>query len=165
MKTIHLIRHAKSSWEDSNLTDVNRPLAQRGINDCKIMASHLIEAGWNHRNIYCSQAQRAQLTIQGVADALPKLSIDWQIDSALYTFSSVVLIDWFKALDDDINQVTIVGHNPALTDLINQISGAELANLPTCGYLQLQSKIHAWQDINTAKFHSVQFLKPKMFKF
>lgn len=164
MKTIHLIRHAKSSWQDSSLSDVNRPLAQRGINDCKIMGQHIIKAGWNHRNIYCSQAQRAQLTIAGIAKRLPLFNIEWQVSSKLYTFSAGVLIDWLSELSDELDEVTLVGHNPAFTDLINQLSDADLSNLPTCSYAQLQSELHLWSQIEDAEFNLSQFLKPKMFK-
>jgi len=172
MKTIHLIRHAKSSWEDSGLSDINRPLAQRGINDCKIMGEHLIGAGWNHQNIYCSQAQRAQLTIAGIAEAcaqldwvsLPQMNIEWQVAPKLYTFSADVLIDWLSEYSDEFDEVTLVGHNPALTDLINQLSDTNLSNLPTCSYAQLTAEIHQWQETEATKFHMVHFLKPKMFK-
>lgn len=164
MKTIHLIRHAKSSWGNSRLSDEDRPLASRGINDCKIMASHLIEAGWNYQNIFCSHAQRARMTVQGISDALPDISLDWQVDPDLYTFSSEVLFDWFEALDGDIDEVTVVGHNPALTDLINQISDSQLSNLPTCAYIQLKSTTGDWRELVQSEFKTVLYLKPKMFK-
>ncbi len=164
MKTIHLIRHAKSSWDNARLSDVNRPLAQRGIDDCKIMAQQLIEAGWNHRNIYSSEAQRAQLTIAGIAKSLPQMIIEWQIDPKLYTFSADVLIDWLSEYSDEFDAVTLVGHNPAFTDLINQMTTANLSNLPTCAYAQLHSDVNLWQDIEASDFQMTRFLKPKMFK-
>ena len=164
MKTIHLIRHAKSSWDDARLSDIHRPLAPRGTKDCKIMASPIMAAEWNHRNIYCSQAQRAQRTIAGIAKALPQMKIEWQIDPELYTFSASVLVNWLSVLSDEINEVTLVGHNPAFTDLINQLSNAHLDNLPTCGYAQLQADISLWQDLETVEFDLRQLLKPKMFK-
>lgn len=164
MKSIHLIRHAKSSWQDTRLSDVQRPLAERGIKDCQIMGQQLLQAGWNHRQIYCSQAQRAQQTITGIAEALPQLKIDWQIAPELYTFSARVLLDWLRDFSDEFNQVTLVGHNPAMTDLINQLSEAGLANLPTCAYAQLQSNSHSWSEIEAVEFNLCQLLKPKMFK-
>lgn len=164
MKTLHLIRHAKSSWENSQLSDVSRPLAQRGINDCKIMAGPLIKVGWNHRSIFCSQAQRAQLTLGGLANALPHLKIEWHIDPDLYTFSAGVLIDWLSQLSDEYNEITIVGHNPALTELINRLSGSQLNNLPTCGYAQLTAGINSWSQTAHNLFKLEHLIKPKMFK-
>ena len=164
MKTLHLIRHAKSSWDDSGLSDIERPLAKRGINDCKIMASPLIKMGWNHRNIYCSQAQRAQLTIACLANALPQLRIEWHIDPELYTFSAGVLIDWLSDLSDEFSEITIVGHNPALTELVNRLSGSQLDNLPTCGYAQLLAEIDSWSQTTHNIFKLKQLIKPKMFK-
>jgi Phosphohistidine phosphatase SixA len=164
MKTIHLIRHAKSSWDDSRLSDMQRPLAQRGIKDCKTMAQHLIEAGWNHRNIYCSQAKRAQMTIAGLAKELTRLKIDWHIDPELYTFSAGVLLDWLTELSDECQAITLVGHNPAFTDLINHLSGARLDNLPTCGYAQLSAEINSWIQVKQTEFQLKHLLKPKMFR-
>ena len=164
MKTIHLIRHAKSSWEDFRLSDVQRPLAERGTKDCQIMAQQLLNAGWNHRNIYSSQAQRAQQTIAGIAEALPQLKIDWQIDPRLYTFTASFLVDWLGDFSDEYDAVTLVGHNPAMTDLINQLSDARLDNLPTCAYAQLQSNSHSWSEIEAVEFNLCQLIKPKMFK-
>ena len=164
MKTIHLIRHAKSSWDNPGLSDINRPLADRGINDCEIMGKHLIAAGWNHRQIYCSQARRAQQTISGIADSMPQMRIEWQIDPQLYTFSSGVLVDWLSQCEDEFNALTLVGHNPAFTDLINCLSGAHLPNLPTCSYAQLNSNCAVWAEIENSACKMTQFLRPKMFK-
>lgn len=164
MKTIHLIRHAKSSWEDSRLTDVNRPLASRGLNDCKIMAPKILEAGWQPVNIYCSTAKRAQMTIRGIADAASQRKISWLIDEALYTFSYTNLIQWLKQLDEEMNEVTMIGHNPAFTELTNKLSGYGLDNVSTCGYVQLRSDADLWLDLPTSNTELCCFLKPKMFK-
>ncbi len=164
MKTIHLIRHAKSSWEDTRLSDVNRPLAPRGINDCRLMAPNMIEAGWHPVNVFCSKAQRAQLTIQGIAQALSQLDISWLIDDVLYTFSYGQLIDWIEHLDDDFQEVTLIGHNPALTDLVNETSDTSLDNVPTCAYVQLRSTAEVWAEVFSTQLELLQFIKPKMFK-
>ncbi|MCB1583238.1 MAG: histidine phosphatase family protein [Xanthomonadales bacterium] len=164
MKTVNLIRHAKSSWEDSRLSDVNRPLAPRGIKDCKIMAGHILEAGWNPVNVFCSRAQRAQLTIRGIAKALPYRDINWLIDDALYTFSYGSLINWLEQLDDEISEVTLVGHNPAFTDLVNHLSKARLDNVSTCAYVQMVSSAHVWAELLSSQTEMVHFVKPKMFK-
>ncbi len=164
MKTIHLIRHAKSSWQQPHLRDINRPLAQRGINDCKIMAAHLLAAGWNHHHIFCSQAQRAQLTIQGISQALNNCDIQWQVTADLYTFSSDVLLGWLCQLNNETDDVTLIGHNPGFTDLINQLTSADLDNLPTCAYAQMTANLTDWSNIKNGSFELQTFLKPKMFK-
>jgi phosphohistidine phosphatase len=164
MKTIHLIRHAKSSWEDSRLSDINRPLAPRGIKDCKIMAPKIIEAGWHPVNIFCSQAKRAQMTISGIVEELNQRKINWLIDEALYTFSWTSLIDWLEQLDDDISEVTLIGHNPAFTDLVNKLCDSYLDNVSTCGYVQLSSQAYVWTDLMTSHTEMRCFIKPKMFK-
>jgi len=137
MKKIHLIRHAKSSWTDISLADIERPLNQRGIESCRIMAGEILNAGCNFENIFCSVATRAQSTIETISKHLPHKNITWQLEPNLYTFSCGDLLTWCQELDDSLQEIVIVGHNPAMTDLCNQISDGHIDNLPTCGYLQL----------------------------
>ena len=164
IKTLHLIRHAKSSWEDAGLADIHRPLSQRGERDCRIMAAALYAAGVQFKQVYCSVAKRARLTIQGLADHWPGQSIEWQTTEALYTFSSSAIWPWVNGLDDDFNEVFVVGHNPAFTDFINAAGAEYIENLPTCGYAKLTFPQAVWADVCEYSATSLQFLKPKMFK-
>ncbi len=164
MKTIHLIRHAKSSWQHTHLSDQNRPLSKRGINDCGIMAKALLAAGVQFSQVYCSRAQRAQLTIQGLAENWRGKPIEWQTSDALYTFSSTQLWQIVSALGDELDQVFLVGHNPAFTDFINEASGVELDNLPTCAYARLVFPVNIWHDIRQQQAELADLMRPKMFK-
>ena len=162
MKKIHLIRHAKSSWENEFLADNKRPLNARGINTCRFMASHLRDAGLSFTNIFCSPAVRAQSTIELIGKHLPELTIQWQIDKRLYSFDSNSLVKWCRLLDESISEVTIVGHNPALTDLCNMLSNSDVDNIPTCGYVMLEmDKQCLWQNISANCFELTRFLRPK----
>jgi len=164
MKTIHLIRHAKSSWENTNLSDENRPLSFRGVYDCQLMAPTILEAGWHPVHIFTSKAVRAQLTITGIADALSHKNISWLIDDKLYTFSADSLVDWIEHIDDEINEVTLVGHNPAMTQLINQVSDRHINNFPTCAYAQLHSMAYSWKQVFSTQLQLLHYIKPKMLK-
>ena len=104
------------------------------------------------------------MTIAGLAKGLPQLKIDWQIDADLYTFSAGVLLDWLTELSDEFLEITLVGHNPAFTDLINQLSDADLDNLPTWGYAQLSGEVDSWMQVKKSQFILNQLIKPKMFK-
>lgn len=163
MKKLHLIRHAKSSWSDGALADIDRPLNKRGLKSCKVMAEQIVKAGCNFEHVFCSPAARAQTTIEQLSQGLPEQDITWQTDQALYTFDVWDLRTWCYALDDALSEVVIVGHNSALTDLINSFGDRPLENLPTCGYAQLAFKNNSWQSLSAHSGELVSFLKPKMF--
>ena len=167
MKKLHLIRHAKSSWADTALADIDRPLNKRGLKSCKVMATKIVEAGCGFDHVFCSPAVRARSTIEQLSAALPTTEIDWQIDEALYTFDVWDLRNWCYAIDEALLEVVIVGHNSALTDLINTFGNTPIQNLPTCGYAQLvfghESEDIAWRSLSARSATLASFLKPKMF--
>jgi len=167
MKTIHLIRHAKSSWDFPHLADHERPLNQRGEKDAIIMSNALYESGFKWPKIYCSTAQRARLTIQALEDNWPNVQSkpkDVQIMDDLYTFNSSDIWQFVSELSEGLDSVLLVGHNPAFTDFINEASEACLNNLPTCGFVTLHSKATNWQQNQRGEFQLNTLLKPKMFK-
>lgn len=159
MKTLHLIRHAKSSWDEPRLSDHSRPLSKRGLKDSAIMAKALSEADIYLSNVYCSSATRAQQTIQNLSDHWPGQPVTWQTVDALYEFSVVNVINWLEKAFRENNELSLVGHNPALTDLINHLSDSSLDNFPTCAYAQLE-----FDAIERHGARLNHFLKPKMFK-
>ena len=164
MKTVHLIRHAKSSWNHPELSDVERPLNKRGRNACGIMAPRIVEAGCPLENIFCSVATRAQLTIEGIAAALPDRDIHWNTESYLYTFSSQDLLTFCQGLDNDLDNVVLVGHNPAMTGFTNGMGDHYIDNLPTCGYVQIEFPADSWREISPESGTTKSILTPKMFK-
>lgn len=163
MKKLHFLRHAKSSWDQQSLSDVERPLNKRGIMATKIMAGALADAGCEFNNVFTSPAVRAYTTIENIASHLPRQNIQWQIDDELYTFNAGALFDWCHALSDDLDDVMVVGHNPAITELTNRLTGSNIIDAPTCSYIQMEFDGH-WKDLgkNTAK--RIKFLTPKMVK-
>lgn len=164
MKTIQLIRHAKSSWENTSLSDHNRPLSERGLRDTGLMSSALYDGGIGFQHIYSSSAIRAQMTVENIASQWQGQPMSWQTSKALYTFSSETIWHWLNQLDDDISHLTLVGHNPALTDFINESGAMSLENLPTCGFLSVSCDTPIWANIQKADCQLMQFFKPKMFK-
>ena len=162
VKTLHLIRHAKSSWAHHGLGDVERPLNERGIKSCARMARPILGAGCAFGHVFCSVATRAQGTIEGIAASLPERDIRWQVDEELYTFSSRALLDWVHELDETLDDVVIVGHNPGLTDFCNAMGDTYIANMPTCAYAQLRFTVGTWAEIAPGKGERVAFLAPKL---
>ena len=156
MKTLHLIRHAKSSWNHPGLSDVERPLNERGQRACQLMAQPILEAGCSFSHVFCSIASRAQLTIQGIAAALPGQDIRWQLVDALYTFSSDSLLQWIREQDDQLEDMVIVGHGDG------KVTVRDLTNIPTCGYAQLSIPVDNWKALRPGSGKTIAFITPKM---
>ena len=148
MKTLHLLRHAKSSWDNPRQPDRERGLNNRGKRDAPRMGEALAQR-MAPMAVDASPARRAQLTLDGVCDGWPALAeMDHRTIEDLYTFSAEDLFEWLRGRDDEQSAVFIIGHNPALTDLANALAGDDgLANLPTAGYLELSLQIDRWRDI------------------
>lgn len=162
MKKIHLLRHAKSSWGDGALADIDRPLNKRGRHTCQFMAAHILNAGCSFNNVFCSPAVRAQSTIKLISEYLPEINIQWKTIDALYTFESSQLHEWFRSLDESISELLIIGHNPALTIFCNDLSNSNIDYIPTCGYIQLTARSACtWQQISETPFALTTFLRPK----
>jgi phosphohistidine phosphatase len=162
MKRIHLLRHAKSDWGDASLADIDRPLNARGIRATQFMAVKLVEAGCPFVNVFCSPAVRAQSTITLMSKQLSEMHVKWKTDKALYTFDSSDLHEWFRFLDESISECLIVGHNPALTNFCNELTGGDIQNIPTCGYVQLVARSACtWSQLSETPFEIMAFLKPK----
>lgn len=163
MKTLHLIRHAKSGFGAAALTDIERTLNPRGIQDAQLMAQPILTAGCEFQNVYCSKATRAQMTIEAIAETLSDKDIKWTVDDRLYTFSARDLLLWLHQLDDEKKSVVIVGHNPGLTELSNYLGDQLINNLPTCSYVQLQFDVDYWMELTEETGKQVNFLNPNMF--
>ena len=163
MKILHLIRHGKSSWNDPKLTDIDRPLKKRGIKACNIMAHPIVVAGCDFKSIYCSPAIRAQQTIAGISKALDDTLV-WQTEQHLYTFSFNELLSFCQTLDDELDDVVLIGHNPGFTDMCNFLADDYIDNLPTCGYAQLRCDIGSWTELKQECGILVEFITPKGLK-
>ena len=114
MKEIYVLRHAKSSWDNSNLSDFERPLADRGISDAKKMSKFLKDMDLKIEKVLCSNALRAKETFDLTADGF-----NFEIDKAIHTdklyFGDTTnIIKGLKELDESLKNILIVGHNPTL---------------------------------------------------
>ena len=148
MRELHLLRHAKSSWARPELPDRDRPLNRRGRRDAPRMGAAL-SAFLAPCSIAVSPARRAQLTLEGLCSGWQALAhCRHYTEEALYTFSSEDLFDWVAARDDCDASLFLIGHNPALTDLINMLAvDGHLENLPTAGYARLSLDIPGWAGL------------------
>ena len=137
MKTLTLLRHAKSSWKDQNLTDRERPLNKRGKRDAPVMGNRMFKAGIRPSLIVSSPAVRAWKTARIVARELNYPLEFLQRDDNLYLASLDDLIDVVAAQDQSFNSLMLVAHNPGMTDFANYLSPGLTNNLPTAGVVSV----------------------------
>jgi len=148
MKTLILVRHAKSSSNDQTQRDIDRPLNERGRQDAPLMADNLDRHGTHPQRILCSPALRTASTAEIFATRLsiPKDLI--QLERRIYMAGSAHLLQLIRQQDDHINSVMLVGHNPALTDFFNELCReARLDNMPTCCVAELSLPTTRWPSI------------------
>ena len=156
MKTIILIRHAKSSWKFEDLKDIERPLKKRGVRDAAMMATILKEKNLQPDKIISSPAERAMATATAFA---PKEEI--MVDQRLYLESKTKLLNLVQGLDESLQCVAIVSHNPDLTDFANFLANDDIENIPTSGIVAIQFECNSWSEIEKGKGKRLFFEVPK----
>ena len=152
VKTVYLLRHAKSSWGDPALPDIERPLNTRGERDAPRMGAALGER-YSPMTFSVSPAARAQATFAGIQTAWPGLRAEQgRTEAALYTFDYRKLLEWIEGQSDEASALALIGHNPALTELIHYFAGpTHLAHLPTAGWAELRIDIDCWSLVDLAR--------------
>lgn len=146
MKTLLLMRHAKSSWKDPGLTDHERPLKKRGRKDAKRMAKIIEEKDLYPDLILSSSAVRAVETVEVLVE---NLGYENEIiySDALYMGEPSDFIEALKTLDSDIEKVMIVAHNPGLEAYLQIIDG-EIESLPTSALGHLVLSLEDWRELS-----------------
>jgi len=150
MKTLFLIRHAKSSWDDAALADKDRPLNDRGKRDAPKVGERLAKAGAKPDLILSSPAKRALTTAQIIAGKLDYKRKNIVVDDRLYAVEADVLLDVIRALDDEAECVMLFGHNPELTELAHRLS-SEISRMPTCAVAEFSFDVKSWSRIGKVK--------------
>ncbi|MBI5661104.1 MAG: histidine phosphatase family protein [Ignavibacterium album] len=160
MRQLILIRHAKSSWSNPDLSDFDRPLNKRGKRDLAFMSVLLSQKNITPELIISSPALRTKLTAIEFANKIGynKNEIIW--NKNLYLASYMKILKIIKQIENKINCAIIVGHNPGLTDLQNYLCNEEIDNIPTSGIVSM-STIKEWIDVESKDFELVFFEFPK----
>ena len=161
MKTLYIVRHAKSSWDHANLSDHDRPLNERGERDAPRMGKRLRKRRERPEVIIASSAVRAQSTARILAIAISYPTSDIAINKRLYGAEPEDVLSIIMDLDDGIDCAMLVGHNPTFTTLINALGRCDFDNVPTCGMAVLTFPIDSWKNIATAQGTLVDFDFPK----
>ncbi len=150
MKTLYMVRHAKSSWKH-DVIDHQRPLKGRGKRDGKLVSGYVKEKLEPPEKIISSDAVRALSTALYFKKAFDVADADFMTNHSLYDFSGRNVIDIIKNLNDSLDRVMIVGHNHAFTSIANMLGNTYIDNVPTCGFVQLEFDESSWKSITTGK--------------
>jgi len=161
MKTIYLIRHAKSSWNEIGMSDFDRPLNKKGKKDLPYMANRLKEFGIKPDLILSSPAKRATKTTKEIAQAVGYNEEDIVYEESLYDSSYTNYRYLLDSLDDKIDSIFIIAHNPTLTDVGEKLSGAILTNIPTCSIVAIEFNVTSFKDIEEESGKILFFDYPK----
>jgi len=160
-RTLTLLRHAKSSWKDPTLTDMERPLNKRGRRDSDTMGLRLKEHGSTFKTIFSSPARRTRETITRMLLTLPAQDTQMTFDQSFYIFERAELLQAIRRLDDKLSDVMIVGHNPAMHETLRWLTGEAIAEFPTCAAAQLSLSLPRWNNIQKGCAQLRWILLPK----
>ena len=163
MKTVYLIRHAKSSWKDPSLDDIDRPLNKRGLRDAPFMAKLLKGRGVQPDRLVSSPAKRARLTANYFAEALDISPAAIEIRREIYEAFPEDVLEVIQTLPASLGTVLIFGHNPTFTSLAKKFTEEYIANVPTCGIVHLEADIDAWSRFDETTARMLAFYYPKQY--
>ena len=162
MKTLYICRHAKSSWKDLSLADIERPLNKRGKRDAPFMGKLLSEKKETPDVLVTSPAVRARKTAKIYADALDYPREEIIISDLIYESGHNQLVEMLKNIEDKYSSVMIFGHNPGFTLLSNYLADSYIENIPTCGVVKINFEIGSWKMI-THKSGKIEYFEyPKL---
>lgn len=162
MKTLLLIRHAKSSWDDLSQKDFDRPLNERGKKDAPAMAKRLRkEHNIELDAIISSPAKRAITTAKFFADEFDIKKKHIIEQSQLHEASIENFYDAVLNIDDDYETVALFSHNPGISAFSNALTNVRVDDMPTCAVFALHIKTNSWKDFRNADKEFLFFDYPK----
>jgi phosphohistidine phosphatase len=161
MRLLTLIRHSKSSWDDSDLSDFDRPLNARGLRVAPEMAERMAAMLERPLQLISSPAVRALATAQAFAKALGIPSKDIIQEPRIYDASTGALLDVVHHLDDAITHAVLVGHNPGFSELLRLLTRTRQKEMPTCAVAIIGLDAEHWADVTPMKGRLLRFRYPK----
>ena len=161
MKTIILVRHAKSSWDDFSMADIDRPLNNRGKKDAPDMADRLLEKKIDIDAFVSSPAKRARKTAEVFCKAYGHKKKEVVIKEELYEAGESQFSEVIASLPNEDNTVAIFSHNPGITDFANKLTTTRIDNIPTTGVFAVQADTDDWKGFSSASKQLLFFDFPK----
>jgi phosphohistidine phosphatase len=165
VRTLFLLRHAKSSWEDPELADHDRPLAPRGRSAAKLIAKHLRRQKVAPVLVLCSPALRTRETLELIAPVLDE-EVPVQVEGELYGASEQMLLERVRAVDDGVESLLLIGHNPGVEQLALLLAGTghevgALARKYPTGALATLEFSGGWRELGAGRARLTGFVTPK----
>jgi phosphohistidine phosphatase len=165
MKTLYVIRHAKSSWSEPELSDFERPLNGRGKRDAPRMGKRLKEKDLHPDCVLSSPARRALSTAKRICKELGYKTENIKTDRRLYHAEEETMLSVVKETKKKFDTILVFGHNPGLTDFVNALASedtyVEIPNVPTCGVVAFSFDVDDWQNIEWGTGKMILFDYPK----
>jgi len=146
MKTLYLVRHAKSSWE-FDVDDHKRPLNERGLRDAPRVAKFAASSLDKPDLLMSSDALRAKTTALFFAKAFNISEKELVLDHKLYDFNGDKLLQVIRTCPDTVDCLMLFGHNNAMTTVVNVFGSNYMDNVPTCGCIAIRFDTKHWKDI------------------
>jgi phosphohistidine phosphatase len=159
MKRVWLLRHAKSSWDDPELADPERPLAPRGRKAARRVARWISDNHVRPELVLCSNALRARATLDLVLVALGRPEVE--IDDSLYRASAADLLERLHALPAEVASALVVGHNPTLHELAGVLAPPGPEAFPTGALAELRLAVDDWTDARAGCAHLEALVIPR----
>jgi phosphohistidine phosphatase len=159
MKTLLLLRHAKSSWGDAALKDFDRPLARRGLGDAPRMGRALSERGPAPDLVISSPAARARQTVELFLES-SGYDLAPRFDGSIYDASAGELMQLVRELPDSAGCVLLVGHNPGFEYLASRLAASQVT-MPTAALACIELPVEKWEDVEEDHGRLVWHLVPK----
>ena len=150
MKTLLLIRHAKSSWDDFSLPDIDRPLNDRGKRDAPEMADRLLDKKVEIDAFVSSPAKRARKTAEIFSKAFGQGKKAVLVKEELYEAGENQFAEVVSSLSNGDDVVALFSHNPGITDFANTLTATRIDNIPTTGIFAVQAQTNDWRNFASA---------------
>jgi phosphohistidine phosphatase len=159
MRTLYLLRHAKSSWKEESQLDFERPLTGRGRKACGLIAKLIQSEGIEFDLLLSSSAVRARETIELVRQQA-KLRSELRFDERIYEATVTRLMEIISELENDRKGILLIGHNPGMEGLILALTGEE-KGLATASLAKIKLKVSKWSEVGEAKGTLEWIVRPK----
>ena len=159
MRTLYLLRHAKSSWKDLTLPDFDRPLKDRGRKAAKQIGKYLGAEKLNDPLVVCSPAVRTRETAEIVLKHA-HLRVEVRFEESIYEASLRALLHVVSEIPDDKQVAILIGHNPGFEELLAYLTG-EGRRMPTCALAKIKFDVESWKDIKEDQGTLDWFVTPK----
>ena len=161
MKTLYIVRHAKSSWDHPGLEDYQRPLLEKGKKRTRYIVDYLMENASRPDLIISSHAVRANETAKIIANALHYPEDEIMISKNLYFGAPDSFFDIFYDLNNEVRSLMLVGHNPGFTTFANYFLDKRIDNLPTSGVVCIVFEMDSWEQIHDSKRKTKFVISPR----